>query len=158
MIERADSMAKMRSSGRTLAEIGHRFGVSRQRVHQILGSTGRVPTEKMGCSPDVYEELTRIGERMVSEGVGSDRTPIRSWHTQRSNARVRGIEWRLSLEQWWSVWEASGKFDLRGRRRGQYVMCRYGDRGSYSVDNVFIATCSHNAREARGVFKSAPAG
>ena len=64
----------------------------------------------------------------------------KAYTTHKSNAKRRGVGFVLSFEEWLSVWEASGKLMERGRGKEKYVMCRHGDCGDYTVDNVFIAT------------------
>jgi hypothetical protein len=68
------------------------------------------------------------------------------FNQQKSNAKRRGIAWRLTFEEWSKIWTDSGKWELRGRNSGQYCMSRPGDQGSYAVDNVRIVpvTLNHN--------------
>ena len=40
---------------------------------------------------------------------------------QKSGARVRGIEFRLSYEQWLAIWTESGHLDERGRGPAKYA-------------------------------------
>ena len=68
---------------------------------------------------------------------------------QRSHAKRRGIEWQMTFEEWFAVWQESGHWHERGNRVGQYVMARHGDTGPYSPDNVSIVTCSQNISEAK---------
>lgn len=75
-------------------------------------------------------------------------TPLGKFEHQRQRAKVRGIAWELSFEQWWAIWERSGKWALRGRKVGEYVMARHGDAGPYSVANVSIKLASQNNSEA----------
>jgi hypothetical protein len=67
---------------------------------------------------------------------------------QRSAAKHRGIEFLLTYSEWLEIWTASGHFHERGRFRGQYVMARFGDQGSYEVDNVKIVTTEYNLSES----------
>ena len=67
--------------------------------------------------------------------------------THKSNAKRRGIEFNLTFEQWFDIWEKSGKWDERGRSANKYCMCRVGDTGSYSVNNVFIGQGKHNVSD-----------
>jgi hypothetical protein len=85
------------------------------------------------------------------------RTPIRAFCTQRNNARRRGIEWELKLWDWWMIWEASGKWDQRGRGSG-YVMSRYGDEGPYRKDNVYINLARENNSQHKGKKSGLPMG
>lgn len=65
----------------------------------------------------------------------------------RQDAKERGVPFLMTFEQWWSIWDASGKWSERGHSTGQYVMARFGDKGGYEVGNVRICTCSENVSE-----------
>lgn len=65
----------------------------------------------------------------------------------RKDAAGTPIQMKMSFEEWAQVWVDSGKWDLRGRKVGQYCMCRKNDLGHYEVGNVFIATMQENSRE-----------
>lgn len=58
------------------------------------------------------------------------------------------IEFRLSFDEWLSIWLESGVWHLRGQGRNHYVMSRYNDLGHYEVGNVFIQRKGDNTREA----------
>ena len=62
-------------------------------------------------------------------------------------AKGRNIPFDLTFEEWWSIWQDSGKWEQRGRKRGQYVMSRFNDIGPYAKDNVEIKTQEDNFRE-----------
>lgn len=66
---------------------------------------------------------------------------------QRSKALDRGIPFNLTYEEWWDIWQKSGKWEQRGRKLGQYVMSRYNDKGAYEIGNVFIQLHSKNIIE-----------
>jgi hypothetical protein len=86
------------------------------------------------------------------------KTPMYFYHQQKSSAAKRdrearakglpGIEWLFTFERWWAVWEASGKWEQRGCRRGEYVMARHGDTGPYAPDNVSIVEAGVNGAAA----------
>jgi hypothetical protein len=63
------------------------------------------------------------------------------------NARFRDIPFLLTFEQWWAIWQQSGKWEQRGSRRGQYCMARYGDQGAYEIGNVSICLIEDNRAE-----------
>jgi hypothetical protein len=69
------------------------------------------------------------------------------FYAQKSNARIRNIDWKLSYYEWVSIWQSSGKLEQRGKGNGKYVMSRIGDQGPYSVDNVFIQLWENNRAE-----------
>lgn len=165
-VERAQRMAQLYKSGKTMQEIAQEFGVTRERVRQILfhvglaGNDGGIAErarqrkillraahdkrylDKYGCTYAQYLEL-----RVIGRGKSYSTTPTGAFKTQRCNARQRGIEWKLSLWEWWQIWDASGKWESRGRGQG-YVMSRVNDEGPYSVGNVFIATAIENCSNA----------
>jgi hypothetical protein len=77
------------------------------------------------------------------------KTPRGRYSQHKGKAVARGIEWRLTFEDWWDIWQTSGKWNLRGRYAHQYVMARYGDRGPYARDNVRICLSGENTEEMR---------
>lgn len=66
---------------------------------------------------------------------------------QARQAKHRGIEWQFTFESWMQLWNESGKFHLRGKGTGKYVMARRGDLGPYSPDNCFICPFEQNVRD-----------
>ena len=68
---------------------------------------------------------------------------------QRGSAKRRGISFNLTFDEWYAIWQQSGKYDQRGKCKGQYVMSRYNDIGAYEVGNVFIQLHSDNINDAR---------
>lgn len=167
---RAKAMCAMFKAGKTLAQIGDLYGVTRERVRQVIKkSEGLVGLEggqsalasrrreqakarrnaasvlKHGCRYDQYRRLVEIGREMVAAGIGAYCTPTRAFASQRQNAKARDIEWKLTLWEWWSIWQDSGKWDERGRAGDKFVMCRFSDDGAYEFGNVYIATLAHNS-------------
>lgn len=166
---RADAMASMYRAGKTLEQIGQLYGVTRERVRQVISKCHGLNADsggarlkakitrqsrtaqreaaclrKNGCTLLQMKELRAIGKQMIAKGHGAYRTPIRAFECQRNNAKSRQIPWNLKLWEWWQIWQRSGKWSQRGREVGNYVMCRFGDTGAYEIGNVYIATVSHN--------------
>jgi len=70
----------------------------------------------------------------------------RIYTEQKRRAGTRGIEWQFSFETWLDWWGPD--IELRGRKKGQLVMARYGDIGPYSPENVRKATAEENIIES----------
>lgn len=165
---RATEMARLYNGGRTLQSIGDDYGLTRERVRQIIKkhfgltyqNSGRKAAidartdaaerkrtellnrrciEKNGMPREAYRALIR---KRDASGIN----PQRRFLEQKRNARVRGIEWHLSFADWWRIWEESGKWGERGRGHG-YAMSRPGDIGPYAVGNVKIIQGADNSRE-----------
>lgn len=77
-------------------------------------------------------------------------TPYRSkFRSHRYNAKIRGIPFLFSFEEWLAIWQNSGHLHQRGCKRGQYVMARFGDKGPYAIGNVKIVLSNTNNSEAK---------
>lgn len=167
--ERSDEFAVRYRKGETLQSIATSYGITRERVRQVLTrKKGMDRTDggvfvrhaarrrereqkretdarsRWGCSWDEYRFLLDEGQRMMKAGFSRDRTPCGAFASQKQNAKVRGIEWKLTLWQWWTIWQESGRWEDRGRGHS-YMMCRKGDAGAYALGNVFIAPGHFNS-------------
>ncbi len=67
------------------------------------------------------------------------------FNRQRTKAKSRKIEWQLTFEEWWSVW----KLHWENRTLNNLQLCREGDNGPYSIDNVYIKTKEENMLEQK---------
>lgn len=79
--------------------------------------------------------------------AGKVKSPKEKYLCQKWRAKVRGVPWEISFEDWWAIWDASGKYHLRGIQLDNYVMARFGDKGPYHKDNVRICTVAENNAE-----------
>lgn len=95
-----------------------------------------------GCTDEQWQIVR--GDLSLPYG----KCPVRKWVDQRRDALARGISWDLSLWDWWSVWQQSGRWAERGVKANQFCMCRYGDVGAYALVNIYIATNSQNHSDA----------
>jgi hypothetical protein len=74
--------------------------------------------------------------------------PFRKAYTQqKGNVHHRGLEMRLTFEEWKQIWLESGHWEERGRGACRYCMMRKGDQGHYEVGNVFIGTNAQNVSD-----------
>lgn len=55
-------------------------------------------------------------------------------------AKSNGTPFTLTFEQWWAIWDASGKFENRGRKKGQYCMACIEPKRGFVKGNVKIVT------------------
>lgn len=153
---------ELRGAGVTYRAIGDALGITRQRVRQIakqfdiLGVTKTTASSARderylclyGHDWAAHSYLRHMGKEMMAGGATYEKTPIGAFCRQRQSAKNRGIEWSLTLADWWSVWQESGKWPERGRGHGHYVMSRYGDEGMYTLENVFIQLADCNGIDA----------
>ena len=78
----------------------------------------------------------------------------KAYKTLMYGARARGILWDLSFEDWWLLWSESGKWPLRGRRSGDYILARKEGKGSFTAQNVEIVKINRRAsREMSSLLK-----
>jgi hypothetical protein len=60
----------------------------------------------------------------------------RKYLVHRTNAKMRGVEFKLTFEEWFCWWMDTGHYSERGREVGKYVMARKGDVGAYELGNI----------------------
>lgn len=75
-------------------------------------------------------------------------TPKYRFVQAKNAAKQRGISFFFTFEEWLKVWQDSGHWEERGPKG--YCMCRKGDEGPYSIDNVYIALHIENKKDAWG--------
>lgn len=163
-LQRAEQMAARYRSGATLQQIGERYGITRERVRQVmtwhLGITAKDGGAAKRAEMRDAARLARRDARYIAKhgmtfatyweinnGFDSKHeSPAAKFRMQLANANRRGIAWRLTFAEWWRIWQASGKWNERRRGSG-YCMSRYGDRGAYEVGNVCVTKAQENSSE-----------
>lgn len=150
------SMIGMYQQGLTLEQVGSRYGVSRERVRQILqrnglsgpngGKAERLRQKAIQKEEReirrwgmTYAQKTLLANRWLAKG---ERDPRVAFTEHKNNARKRGIAFQMTFADWMAVW--GDAYGGRGRGSEFFVMCRYGDRGPYKLGNVYIATQNRN--------------
>lgn len=76
--------------------------------------------------------------------------PKKAFRNQKRGAKDRGIEFRLTFEQWLEFW--GDDLPRRGRGANDLQMQRFGDVGAYEIGNIKKGYPRENARTA-GVCK-----
>lgn len=168
---RVGIMCERYRSGETLDAIGSSYGITRERVRQLISGNG-VSSFLGGRRARAAENSRKVWDQKMDArnkralkwfGVSwSEFVALNDGHTgfwkggqksreflqQRRNAIRRGIAWELTFKDWWNIWENSGKYALRGRYSHSYVMSRIKDTGAYSASNVQIKTARDNIAES----------
>lgn len=159
--ERALVMADLYRAGKTLDEIGHRYGLTRERVRQVISKYHGLSRVDGGAHKRVSEKRAardseREAETVRRKGCSwAEYTALRNtigkptivYAQQRQYSRRLGVNFDLTLWQWWCVWRDSGRWDQHGR--GGFVLARKNPHGSFSPDNVEIKLLSEVISEAR---------
>lgn len=89
------------------------------------------------------DNKTKITERQQERRDIND--PKLRFAENKSSSKRRYIEWNLTFDEWWKIWQDSGHWEERGRQG--YHLCRKGDIGNYSLNNCYIAHYTINGRQ-----------
>ncbi len=152
---RNETICVLYRDGKTLAEIGETYGISRERVRQLVAGIHRREGGQAVRSARRAEHMAALANTQSRLKWGCDWDQYRAirgkpsiaWCRHRQTARARGIAFELTLWQWWTIWQESGHWDERGNGAEKYAMCRFNDVGPYAVGNVYIATNSQNSKD-----------
>lgn len=153
-------------AGNTYGEIGQMFGVSRERVRQVLRKQG-LTSKDGGMAASKPQRMASSAARAAARVAAMDAKDLERWGltyaekkemrangliaafcNQRISADARGISWSLTFPEWYEIWLSSGFLELRGTGKEFYCMSRLEDSGGYAVGNVEIKTNSENGKEA----------
>lgn len=90
--------------------------------------------------------------------INKDDPFYKAFFDQRHNAARRRVAFKFDFWTWKEWWQATGKWDQRGKGTGKYVMARIGDVGPYAPWNVKCITYEANLVEANTGFIRNPYG
>lgn len=154
--KREQDVLQRYADGENMQQLAKRFSVSRQRIHQILKkwNCGRFDGGQFACTLLKEEErrarvYRKFGCSIEQLREYRDNGMTEAYRSQRNNAGTREIPWELSIGQYAAIWMLSGKWNYRGRHRGEYVMARFLDTGPYAWGNVEIVVSSDNIKLVR---------
>ena len=169
--QRREKIIALFKDGISLRNIAMRFGITYERVRQILRKAGVSPEEgggkkiialkrmakeeardrryvaKWGCTFDDFKKIAKYGrEAMRNDVGGSLRMPTTAFAEQRRNAKQQGVEWdpNFKFYDWWRLWHLSGRWTER--RQGLYGMVRIDTKKPISKGNVMIDIISRPVR------------
>ena len=174
--ERQQEAVSLYRSGHTLQQIGDKYGLTRERIRQILVAAGISWTDGGQHVLHVAKTtirrnsvLSRRNKNAISLYGCTYETAIRHndgislrkkgglacrYLTQKHCAiHTRDIAWEITFPEWAQVWKDSGKLDERGLWADGYCMARKGDVGPYSADNVYITTVAANSADYQAELK-----
>ena len=160
-------MAGMYREGRTLQEVGDQFGITRERVRQILISIGVKWSDggshvvslaneaKRKANAAAAKDLRRMSAYGCNQadfirwngGVPNADygTPAASYKSQKHNALNCGYVWLITFPQWAQIWMESGKWGERGLARDMYVLGRKDRLKPFTADNVEVVSLGQNS-------------
>lgn len=173
--EREFDMRDRYKSGETLKQIGRIHGITRERVRQLIKKHfalskydgGRYIGQFLKTDIRVLAVRQRQSKRELKafkvwgmsdaeyiehvaefgKYIPNSTSPMSRFCRQRENARIRKIQWGLTFKNWWRIWRESGKWHLRGRGQGKYVMARWDNTDGYCEGNVLITpSVSNNSK------------
>lgn len=166
--QRAHDMAIRYSAGESLQSIALGYNISRERVRQIIKRLG-LNGSNSGRRPNIHAEAVRkqvkreeqrrmikkerlesryhceceLVEKLRNVYPSGNKNPIDRFLMLGANCKRRNIYFDLTLAQWWSVWDQSGKWPECGVGKGKYAMVPI-DRGlGYTEGNIEIVKFEH---------------
>ena len=160
---RDETICKAFGVGITMQQIADIYNLSREAIRKILEKNG-IESQNGGAKLSSQQRQANRDTRMRAwhmhtfgcephESVlinGKFPWARRKYLQQKNNAKRRDIGWCITFPQWASIWERSGKINMRGRSlNNQFVMARKNDSGPYMVGNVYIVTGAENLKEMR---------
>ena len=96
-------------------------------------------------------------KRIAAVRRWNEKNPFRKGYwDHKSRARMRGIPFLMTFEEWRNIWIESGKFNQRGHYPDNYCMARNGDVGPYAMGNVRICTRRENNAEQAAYLRGKP--
>lgn len=148
--ERDRDIGALFLDGMNMEQIGARYGITRERVRQILlarlglvgkdGGARKVARERSAAQATAREAafFAKYGlNKDQYKAAGSE--AARAFINARRNATgVLGAEFKMNFAEWWDMWQGSGLWDRRGRKGGCWLR-RHDRSRPYEIGNVYIS-------------------
>jgi hypothetical protein len=138
LIDRNVKILDQFAKGESMESIGRAFGISRQRIHQIINKHA-TPQDRearslasRGVGYEAYElEIKGMSIKARSEPI------LVYWRFSRY-VKGRGIPFKITFDLWWQLWQESGKWSQRGASANCYCLARKSKDFGFVPDNVEI--------------------
>ncbi len=146
--------------GATLEAIGSSYGITRERVRQILARDGltRFDGGVHVAAASRAESRQRQREQRFFQKWGHDRQAHRripmaariAFSQQQSHMKNWfHVPWTLTLAEWWDIWQRSGKWNQRGQGRGKFCLARIDKAKPFEVGNVAVVEYALNSQRTQ---------
>lgn len=174
--ERNVEIARLYREGVPITVIGPKFGITRERVRQLLKQQGltrkdggaylakqrRLATRlarreaecqrRFGHSWAEHRQILDTDLAALRRGLNPEFTVLRRYYRNRVNIRRLGITWSLTFAEWWTTWQASGRWALYGRGKGFYCLSRIDKLKGFEAGNVQVAEFQAVTKAARAPY------
>ena len=143
-------------SGISYAQIGIDEGISRERVRQLLKpfvnskDGGRYLAGKKAKKERLLEREERYKERFGCSFEEYKKIPVdirRAYTVFCQNQRRFGKTVNLTLIDWYTTWEESGKWSLHGRNK--FVMAVTSTTNIVTINDIKVMEFGQRIREAK---------
>jgi hypothetical protein len=149
--------------GLNMAEIGNIYGVTRECVRQRMEYRGFTKFDGKQWKDKQAEQLRRDTEKIVlreetlMKRYGIDMVTWaeigaegrKAYVSHRKNSWNRGLEFTLTMGEWYTIWKESGKWNQRGRASNKYCMGRKDITKGYTKENSIILSIPENGHHSR---------
>ena len=75
---------------------------------------------------------------------------IQNYNAHKKSEENSVINFNLTFDEWYNWWLNNGldrNISQGKRNKDTLCMCRYGDIGAYSLDNIYCATAGQNSKD-----------
>lgn len=162
--KKARAMARLSRQGMTLQAIGDIYGITGERVRQLIGDL--VPREKRGIAITAKENRKKREQeklnnttrwrtescktifgctleeyKKINGGLSPRSDFVMRYVEKRKNVLSHAdAEWNLSLVDYYKLWKESGKRRSIGKEKHKYCLTRKDLTKGFTKDNCIITT------------------
>ncbi len=152
---RKEQMIKLYRSGKTLEQIGNQYGITKERVRQIIrnsisakegGKTvSSIKSNKEKKDKKLNAEIQKFGCSYAEKQLIPSK--FRVAFTCKLKLWKATTTCSITIKEWYDLWLESGHIHQRGKGKGTYVMIRIDKTKPYQIDNMHIILLEESSRE-----------